>query len=201
MNYVQRDEWGAGPARSEVPLRRDRVTRIFLHHTTGGQQHDKAAWLRSIQRFHQETRGWSDIAYNILVDADGVAYIGRGFGLTGAHTKGYNSTAVAVAYLGDGDRAVPPDALRTIRAVMEEADRWMERPLERLPHRAVGATACPGDLLAAWLKAGMPVDDPHPAPDVRPLPPHPADETLRSPVPDLRDGWRRHLARLRGRRR
>lgn len=204
MKYVQREEWGAVLIEDYTPLVRDRVSRVFLHHTTGGQRHDKAEWLRSIQRFHRETRGWSDIAYNVLVDMDGVAYLGRGFGRVGAHTKGYNSSSVAVAYLGDGDRAVPQAALRSIRAVMEEADRWFGRPLERLPHRAVGATACPGDLLAAWLAAGMPVDDPIVPEPIRPFPPHPADtgytvDGRPSPIPDVRDGWRRHLARLRRR--
>lgn len=184
MEFVSRQEWGAAPARSITRLRPERVTHFFLHHTTGGQQHDRAAWLRGIQRFHQETRGWSDVAYSWLVDADGTIYEGRGWTRVGAHTRGHNSTGVAVAYLGDGRQSVPPAALRAIVKVAEEADRVFGRSLERLPHKAVGNTTCPGEVLAAWLAAGMPIDRPRPA----------------APVPDLRAGWRRHLLRLRRRR-
>lgn len=181
MNYVTRDEWGAEPARSRSRLHPDRVVSLFVHHTVGAQQHDRAAWVRGIQRFHQIDRGWADVAYSWIVDADGVIYEGRGWSWTGAHTRGHNSTGVAVAYLGDGRQSVPPAALRGIVEVAEEADRVFGRRLERLPHKAVGNTSCPGEVIAAWMTAGMPVDRPKPV------------------VPDLRDGWRRHLRRLRRR--
>lgn len=193
MRFVTPGEWGAEPPRSETFLDPSRVTRIFLHHTTGEQQDDVHAWLRSVQRFHQSSRGWADIGYSALVDRDGVPYIGRGFGLVGAHTKGHNATGVAVAYLGDGRAPVPEAALAGIRWVMEQADLWFGRPLERLCHRDVGRTTCPGDVLAAWLRAGMPVSRPIPPPDPRPAPLH-DDDPLRSPIPDLREGWRRHLS-------
>lgn len=244
MRYVEREGWGGQIVSNVQYLDPRRVDRIFLHHTTGEQRADKAAWVRAIQRFHIESRGWSDIAYNLLVDADGVCYVGRGLGRTGAHTRGYNSTSVAIAYLGDGSQDVPAAATRAIRRAVEDCDLWFGRELPVFGHRDVGNTACPGDVLYGWLRAGMPVDDPLPPPQPRPLPLHPDDplrskgdapphllgqdsvgssrsvadpggtsiptpsgsavtgdlRTSDSPIPDVRDGWRRHLARMRSRR-
>lgn len=245
MRYVTREEWGSRQPDYITHLDPRRVDRIFIHHTTGAQQSDKTAWLRSIQRFHMETRRWSDIAYNLLVDADGVCYMGRGLGRVGGHTKGWNSRSVAIAYLGDGSTDVPAAATRAIRRAVEDCDLWFDRELPVFGHRDVGNTACPGDVLYGWLRAGMPVDDPLPPPQPRPLPLH-DDDPLRqrddapphllgqdsvgsprsvadlgrvitrtpsgsaatgdlrasdSPIPDVRDGWRRHLARMRSRRR
>ena len=156
-----RREWKAQPARSVTQLRRDRVTHLFLHHTTGYNP-DPAAWLRGIQDFHFG-RGWNDIAYSWLVDEDGDAWEGRGWLAAGAHTAGWNSRSVAVAYLGDGGRSVPPAAIDTITILMNEADALFGRKLIRQGHRDVGRTACPGDTLYAWLRAdGAPVAQPPP---------------------------------------
>jgi hypothetical protein len=129
------------------------VTRLFLHHTTGWNP-DTESWLRGIQSFHLKDRGWSDIAYSWLVSADGDIWEGRGWDVQGAHTRGHNSRSIGVAYLGDGGRSVPPEAIGGIVEVMEEADRRFGRKLIREGHRDVGATACPGDILYAWLRTG-----------------------------------------------
>jgi N-acetylmuramoyl-L-alanine amidase len=244
VRYVTREAWGGLPAERVAYLDPARVDRIFIHHTTGEQQDDKAAWLRSIQRFHMQTRGWSDIAYSLLVDAQGVAYVGRGFGRVGAHTKGYNSTSVAIAYLGSGLKPVPEAALHGIRRAVEDARLWFGRDLPVFGHCDVGSTTCPGPALLAWVREGMPVADPLPPSQLQPLSLHP-DDPLRdrtdapphllwqgavrrgvsapepphvdiptvagsaerqdgadpvAPVPGLRDGWRRHLDRMRRRR-
>lgn len=194
MDVRPREAWQARPPKAPyTPLKPAKVTRLFVHHTTGRQQDDIPAWLRSIQRFHQEQRGWNDIAYSWLVDRDGVIWEGRG-NVLGGHTKGYNSVSLAIAYLGDGGQPVPDVALRAIRYQADNLRRTF--PIAEVDgHRDVGATACPGDWLYAWVRSGMPLRDPAPLPvPVAPVPPPLA---YRSPVPDLRDGWRRHLAWMR----
>lgn len=182
-----RADWGAASPRSTQILDPSRVARLFVHHTTGAQRDDVAAWMRSIQRFHLYDRGWSDIAYSWLVDRDGRAFEGRGWYRVGAHTRGFNSTAVAVAYLGDGSVAPPVPALRTIRALADEADVLFGRRLERLGHRDVGRTACPGSALYDWVAAGLPVEGVE-----RPEPI--GEPARRSAVPDLVAGYRRLAA-------
>jgi len=195
MEYRYREAWQARPPRQPyTPLRPERVTRLFVHHTTGAQQDDIPAWLRSIQRFHQDSRGWNDTAYCWLVDRDGVIWEGRG-NVVGAHTGGYNSVSLGVALLGDGSKPVPPEALRSIRYLIENLSRNF--PIRQVAgHRNVGKTACPGDWLYGWLLGGMPVEEPVPLPE--PKKPAPPVEAYRPP--DVREGWRR-LGRLRGWRR
>jgi len=197
MEYRYREAWQARPPRQPyTPLRPERVTRLFVHHTTGAQQGDIPAWLRSIQRFHQDSRGWNDIAYCWLVDRDGVIWEGRG-NVLGGHTKGYNSTSVAIAYLGDGDGPVPEAALRAIRYQADNLARTF--PITQVSgHRDVGATACPGDWLYGWVTAGMLLSNPEPLPV--PARPEQPTQVYRPPTPDVRDGWRRHLAWMRSRR-
>ena len=177
--YVKgRHEWGAAPpARPLTPLDPGQVTDVYLHHTTGPQQPEIQPWLRSIQRFHQETRGWNDIGYSYIVDRNGTVWEGRG-GNVGAHTKGFNSRAIGIDYLGDGEQPVPDPALRAINLLIDlMATRYPIRIVRG--HRNVGKTACPGDWLYGWLQAG------------RPMPAAP------SPVPDLRKGWLRRLRKFR----
>ena len=183
MHIRGRHEWKAAPpGRPLTALDPSRVTDVFLHHTTGEQQTEIQPWIRSIQRFHQQTRGWNDIGYSYLVDRNGTVWEGRGHNV-GAHTKGFNSTGIGIAYLGDGRQEVPQAALRSVNQLID----WLA---ERYPirlvrgHRNVGKTECPGGWLDGWLLAGRPVE--------------PLKRT--APVPDLRAGWVAHLRRMRRRR-
>ena len=151
MNIVTRGEWGAKPAKSQTRLHPDRVTRLVLHHTTG--TFTSAATVRSIQAFHQgPERGWADIGYNFLVAPTGAIYEGRGWGYTGAHARGHNSTSIGVAYIGDGRQSVSEAAKRSILLLAGEAERRFGR-LDRVGHRDVGSTVCPGDVLYQWWMA------------------------------------------------
>ena len=190
MNIVGRAEWDAKPAVGVTNLVPSRVALCVLHHTTGTYS-GSGQTVRNIQAFHMgPTRKWADIAYSFLVAPTGEIYEGRGWGKQGAHTKGYNSSSVGIAFIGDGRLPVPAPALASIAWLGSEADRRFGT-LRRVGHRDVGSTVCPGDALHGWWMGGAALlavtvpDAPAPVP------------APRSPVPDLRDGWRRHLARIR----
>jgi hypothetical protein len=151
MRTLSRADWKARPPKSVTRLDPQRVTRLFLHHTTGSYT-DWAAAARSIQNFHMDSRGWNDIAYNWLVAPDGTKIEGRGWHAVGGHTKNYNSTSVAVSYLGDGRNPVSDDAKRAIIELADTADEVFGKPLLRGCHSDVGATECPGAVLRAWWK-------------------------------------------------
>jgi hypothetical protein len=124
---ISRAQWGA-----DENLRfnggTEKCTRTFfptqkliVHHTvTANADPDPAATVRAIYFYHVVNRGFCDIAYNFLVDAQGHLYKGRysgpkdtktqdtitgenavGKGVTGAHTGGYNSGTMGIAVLGD----------------------------------------------------------------------------------------------------
>lgn len=151
MEIVARSGWGAArpkqaPVRIEQP-----VAHLFLHHTAGPDGGPQQ--VRNVQRFHQETRQWQDVAYSVLYSPQHRTFFeGRGLGVRGAHTRGYNSTGHAVAVLGNYElEPLPVSAIEDLTAFA----RWHAAagygPSTYTPHRAVGATSCPGKNLVAVL--------------------------------------------------
>lgn len=201
MEFQSRAAWKARPPKSRKAMPPTRVTHLFLHHAAATYQ-SGAAGMRAIQKFHQDSRGWADYAYNWGVWDDGTIFEGRGWGATGGHTKGWNDRSVAVCYMGDGSRPVPQAALDAILRVAAEADRHFGRELVRQGHRDVGATACPGDWLYGWwCDAAVRPSKPSNAPSSVPVPevPEVSSPTIverPSPIPDVRVGWRRHMDRM-----
>ena len=172
MAVVSRAEWGARPPKSRVAITRSEG--MFTHYTAGPRAANRAAGLaqvRGIQAFHMgPQRGWADIGYSFLVDDEGTIYEGRGWGVQGGHTHGWNSRSHAVcAILGDGQQPTAA-MLAGLRWCHDEHDRRYGRGFHR-SHRDVNQTSCPGDILHGWMQAGMPVGPtPAPAP-VQPIPP------------------------------
>lgn len=155
MQYQTRSQWGARPPKSRRSI--SDTNKIYVHHSvtagTGGAQE-----VRQIQTFHMDGRGWADIAYNWLVDDDGVIYEGRGWNVAGGATKGENTTSIAVCYLGNADDQDPTDAAKAgINTVIAQATADMGKQDVRGHRNAPGAsTVCPGRHLMQWLVNGRP---------------------------------------------
>lgn len=185
MRIISRVEWGAQNANSPGGTKVDlsQRTEFFVHYSTGEElgRKDTANWVREIQAFHTgPQRGWSDIAYNFLVDVYGNVFEGRGWGIVGAHCPNHNTTGIGVCFLGDDDKDAQdasPAARASLKALADEADRLTGKRLKRQGHRdGKPSTQCPGDELYTWVHAGMPLDAAvrPPAPSPAPLPPKPS---------------------------
>jgi hypothetical protein len=124
-------------------------TEWFVHYEGGTDiskavAEDALALVRKWQREHMDTsdpkHGWNDIGYNFLVVSggplDGAIVEGRGRDAAGAHCPGHNFTGIGVQVMVGG------------------------KELARKGHRDGYATECPGELLYAWVKKGMPSDKP-----------------------------------------
>lgn len=183
--------------RAEAGLRRPRsVSRnitpaqggVAVHYGGPAQKlGDHAACVRrwaQWQRFHVDSRGWSDIAYTGGYCDHGYAFAGRGAGVrTAANgTNAGNDDYYAVTWLG-GEGEVPTTAAL-------DALEWWVAELRKAgagkrvrAHRSFKPTGCPGDHLvrvAADLD-GQPVETtPTPTPAPAPAKPAPA-----SPRPAL----------------
>lgn len=170
MAYVTRAEWSARAPRDRDTVPLSQITEFVQHYSTGEElgRDDCAEWVRQIQAFHMDSRGWSDIGYTELVCRHGDVFEGRGLGVIGAHAPGHNAVSVGVCFLGDDDpnwNDATPAARVAIRGRWGEFSRRCGRELRRLGHRQVKATTCPGDELFAWVTSGMPITaDPVPAP-------------------------------------
>src|SRR4051794_26636245 len=168
-----RAQWGANEAlRDKSSLRYGTIKTGFIHHTVNANNYTAdqvPALLRGIYAYHTQTRGWSDIGYNFLVDRFGRIWEGRYGGVdrpvVGAHTLGYNEYSFAMSAIGNFEIAQPPQAvldayaslfawklsLSNIRADANHLwvkDRWL---YAINGHRDVGQTACPGKYLYAKI--------------------------------------------------
>ena len=168
-----RAQWGADERmRDKGSLRYSEVHAGFVHHTVNANGYTKAqvpSIIRGIYAYHTQSRGWSDIGYNFLVDRFGRIWEGRFGGVdrpvVGAHTLGYNDDAFAMSAIGNFETAQPGDAmvkaygrlfawklsLHGIDAGAKKQwvrDKWMPAING---HRDVGQTACPGKHLYAKI--------------------------------------------------
>ncbi len=168
-----RAQWGADERmRDKSSLHYGEVHAGFVHHTVNANNYTAAqvpAIIRGIYAYHTQSRGWSDVGYNFLVDRFGRIWEGRYGGVdrpvVGAHTLGYNDDAFAMSAIGNYETAQPSAA--TIDAYGRlfawklslhgvsagSMKQWVtKRYLHAINgHRDVGQTACPGKYLYAQI--------------------------------------------------
>lgn len=170
MNLVKRSAWGARLPRGVTPLNPAQVKGVAVHYT--GMDSDRvwdhaycASRVRGIQRFHMDTRGWQDIAYNFLVCQHGYVFEGRGFGVrsAGQGTDAGNDGYHAVCFLG-ADRDGRDDVTEKGRQALGAIVRACPGSLV-LPHSAFRSTDCCGDELRGYIEAkGYLISLPWPVP-------------------------------------
>lgn len=113
---ITRAQWGADESlRTGEPAYSSSIKVGVVHHTatTNGYTASTApAQIRSIYAYHTLSLGWSDIAYNFLVDRDGRVFEGRYGGVDqaviGAATGGLNRYTFSVSALGNFQEIAAP---------------------------------------------------------------------------------------------
>ena len=152
-----RDAWGARPARPggtpQVP------NRMTIHHSAVvlGVNSNAPGRIRADQRYHQDSKGWIDIAYHVGVDRNGNIYELRDPGLVGDTATTYDPTGhFLVLCEGDYDQeTVTEDMLNGVaRACAWAAQRYSISPDRVAGHRDFAATSCPGANLYAHIASG-----------------------------------------------
>lgn len=119
------------------------VQKLIVHHTAGrNDDPNPAATIRAIYYDHAVLRGYGDIDYNFLIDAQGRVYEGRrawintpavnpteedlaGNVVRGSHAKHYNDATVGIVLLGNYTSVMPTTAARTalVNLLAWKADR------------------------------------------------------------------------------
>ena len=144
-SIITRTEWGADESIRKNDQKYAPITKLFVHHTVtspDSADQDPAATVRAIYTYHVKGRGWDDIGYNFLVDAQGRIYEGRwardyaaaekptgedldNNGVVGAHVENYNTGSAGVAMLGNFSGGEPTTAAREglIELLAWKADR------------------------------------------------------------------------------
>lgn len=153
-----RDAWGARP-----PLpggRPHTITRMTVHHTAVvlGDNSNITSRLRQHQRYHQDDKGWVDIAYHVGVDRDGNIFELRRTGIAGDTATNYDTTGhFLVVCEGNFDEEPVSEAQLNGAAL---AFAWAAQEFgitstTLAGHRQVAAgTSCPGADLQGHVASG-----------------------------------------------
>jgi N-acetylmuramoyl-L-alanine amidase len=152
-----RDAWGARPARAGG--KRHTINRMTLHHEAVvlGDNRNAPGRLREDQRYHQDQKGWIDIAYHMGVDRNGNIYELRSTDIAGDTATDYDTTGhFLVLCEGDFDQEVVSEAQLHGAAV---AFAWAAQNFRigtntLAGHRDLAKTSCPGANLYAHLSSG-----------------------------------------------
>lgn len=162
LTIVTREQWGArtqthGATGASIETLRG----LAVHHSgTPADRQDRhehcGAKVQGAQRYHQQVKGWSDLAYHWMVCWHGSLYLGRSLTLrSAAQGSDYgNERYHAVCLLGSwGSEELPT----TVTAALVEARRRLlavaPRAQRVYPHSSFFPTACPGASLTAWCSA------------------------------------------------
>lgn len=157
MTLITRAQWGARPSRGAGnALGRPKGVAIHWEGPKiGSRPHAECfALVRGIQAFHQDGRGWADIAYNLLVCEHGGVFEGRGVhrgSAANGTTQGNLDYHSICALVGRGD----PQPTALFEGVKEARQLCLDAGVGKavVGHRDLVATTCPGDELYSKLDA------------------------------------------------
>lgn len=176
MRIITRSEWGAKHGRGNDVGGKLPWGEVVIHTEAGAIR--KEDWpgvlewaalnlsltekqkLLAIENFHVKTRGWNGIAYTFLVFPDGTIGEGRGWGRSGGHTEGRNSTAAGICLIGHGDKQPATEAqwaaMRWL--IAEGVTTGKLKPMPAIGTHAKYSTkgkTCPGTLIAPHVVARL----------------------------------------------
>ena len=174
------------------PLESEDVKFLIVHHSASRNGHtgaDAPGILRSFYDFHTSPeKGWNDIAYNFLIDADGGVWEGRAGSLDGPvagdATGGNQGFSQLVCIIGDYNAASPSQASLSSLVLLlawladrdgvstapgakvtftsEGSNRWPAGTKVTTPtitgHRTMSKTTCPGENLNDYVVGELTAD-------------------------------------------
>ncbi|KAM4594436.1 N-acetylmuramoyl-L-alanine amidase [Fundulus diaphanus] len=160
---IPRCQWGAKANRdTPIPLSLP-LQFLYVHHTYEPSSpclsfSSCSLNMRSMQRFHQDDRGWDDIGYSFVVGSDGYIYEGRGWNHVGRHTRGHNAIGYGVSIIGNYTATLPSrhamDLLRHKLALCAVNGGVLTANFTIQGHRqVVNYTSCPGDALFSEIRS------------------------------------------------
>ena len=155
FKVIRRAAWQALPPTAPYTPHQPRY--FTLHHTQAHypKTYDEAvAEMLFIQDFHQNGRGWIDIAYHFLIDPAGNIFEGRPIKVLGSHVKNRNTANIGISIMGNFHppasnvfTAVSQDSFVAIGTYLKDT---YEVPVSSFyAHRDIGNSDCPGDDLYA----------------------------------------------------
>jgi len=131
------------------------IQRITIHHTATPQSKNTPASLRGMQRYHQQEKGWADIAYHYLIAADGKIYEGRNAAYIGSSSTDYPlDNNLMIALIGNFEKyPASAQALSALKnLVLNRLANYQLEPAVVYTHGEQVDTLCPGRYLKNWYE-------------------------------------------------
>lgn len=160
---VPRTEWDGGACKpTGAPDVGPPVQRVVVHHTAIFARYapgEAAGAIRQMCINHVRDRGFSDIAYHLLIDRYGVIYQGRAGSLlapiVGAHAQGFNLGSVGIALIGNFNEDEVPEPARVS---LSRTIAWLSQlhdfdPAAVTPYTSTGG---PKSLIAEGATVDLP---------------------------------------------
>ncbi len=153
-----RSAWGARPARPGG--RPHTIDRMTLHHSAVALPDNRQiiARLQQHQRYHQDDKGWVDIAYHVAVDRRGNIFQLRDTAIAGDTATDYDTTGhfLVLAEGNFDEEAVSAAQLDGTALVFAWAANKFGVGVDTLAsHREVASgTSCPGANLEVHMTSG-----------------------------------------------
>lgn len=150
---ITREEWGAEYGRGHATD--GAKPQLIVHHDgkmlirPSASFADECALMRRIERYHSVDNGWNGIAYtDVLMPYSARIFQGRGFGRTGSHVPGQNSSSLGLFIPVNGDEYEPtPEVIEAFHWYRAEAIRLGHLAKKHVVrgHQDYNKPECPGD--------------------------------------------------------
>lgn len=167
---VSRAQWGAAfaiPGGRGVAASSRRWVVLHWPASSGTIRDERAVW-RSIERQHRVGQGWAAApGYNFGIGQSGTIYVGCGIDVRGIHSPPRNTDGWGVCMILGMAERLSPAAQSSARALYAWLCQRSGRELGQATHSTHWATACAGNEINAWVRAGN-LGRPGTAPPPRP---------------------------------
>ena len=158
IEVIERAAWGALPATEGMV--EHTIERLTVHHTGVelGDNREAPSRLRAHQVFHQEDRGWPDLAYHFAIDRAGNVYEGRSPEYRGDTATSYDPTGHFLVVLEgnfDDESVSAPQLSSLIDVLAWGAMEYEVSPEAIKGHRDFARTSCPGNAVYELIQSGV----------------------------------------------
>jgi uncharacterized protein YceK len=159
IDVMRRAEWGWKKGENLLP--EHEISKITIHHggVAFGDERDPVEYLRSLQDWSREEKGWMDIPYHFVIDLEGQVYEGRPLQYPGDTNTTYDPrTHALIVVVGNYEvrelARAQLESLAKLTAFLA-TEYSVELP-DIKTHRdyAPGETTCPGANIYRYFEDG-----------------------------------------------
>ncbi|NQZ57666.1 MAG: N-acetylmuramoyl-L-alanine amidase [Lentisphaeraceae bacterium] len=156
LKIVRRSQWAKHSIKGNIsPM--GAIKKITVHHTDDGPKLSKMSdlkFLRGIENYHRNTKGWATIGYHFVIGRDGRIYEGRPIKYQGAHASPNNSNNLGISLIGDFNHHMPSNAqINSLKALLAHVRKTYKISAKNVyGHTHQGKTECPGKMMKVWVE-------------------------------------------------